>query len=124
MFLADILGRISPPGEAVRPNTAPPATSAPPTGTGGSEGGKPADAYAELRRLARDLSKQERAVTEALCDVGGELPLADVKTLCDWQDPIESAWNSLRTRLNKKLEPHGWTLKTKGRAARLTKSDP
>lgn len=49
--------------------------------------------------------------------------MADLKTLCDWQDPSESAWNSLRMRLNKKLEAHGWKVKTHGRAARLTKSD-
>jgi len=91
-----------------------------------SAGGKPpADPFADLRNYARTkLKGQERAVVEALCDAGGELPLADVKTLCDWQDPIESAWNSLRMRLNHKLESHGWKLKTQGRTARLTKLDP
>jgi len=82
------------------------------------------DPFADLRRFARaQLKGQERTLIEALCDAGGELPLADVKAMFDWQDPIESAWNSLRIRLNKKLEPHGWKVKTQGRAARLTRPD-
>lgn len=83
-----------------------------------------ADPYAALRAFARNrLKGQERAVIEALCDAGGELSLSDIKTLCDWQDPIESAWNSLRMRLNKKLESHGWKVRTHGRAAILKKLD-
>jgi hypothetical protein len=106
-------------------DTKPASRDAPPAESAQGEGGKPvADGFADLRRLARDLSKQERAFVEALCDAGGELSLVDVKTLCDWQDPIESAWNSLRTRLNKKLESHGWKVTTKGRAARITKTNP
>lgn len=80
--------------------------------------------YAALRAFARNrLKGQERAVIEALCDAGGELSLSDMKTLCDWQDPIESAWNSLRIRVNKKLQSHGWKVRTQGRAAILKKLD-
>lgn len=102
-----------------------PTTQTPPNATTRDEAEKPPpDPYAELRRLARGLSKQERAVIEALCDARGELSLADVKTLCDWHAPIESAWNSLRMRLNKKLTSHGWEVKTQAGTARLTKPDP
>jgi hypothetical protein len=82
----------------------------------------PADPFVDLRRFARtELKGQERAVIEALCDANGELSLADVKARCDWQDPIESSWNSLRTRLNKKLGRLRWRLITRDRTARLTK---
>lgn len=109
-------------------------TNPPPAEANAAEGGKPgtvakpespADPFAELRQFARtELKGQERAVIEALCDAAGELPLTDVKALCNWQDPIESAWNSLRMRTNKKLELQGWKVITRGRSARLTKPDP
>jgi hypothetical protein len=85
------------------------------------EGEKPpADPFAELREFAHaHLKGQGRAVIEALCAAGGELPLADVKTLCDWQDPIDDTWNSLRQRLNAKIIVHSWKLVTHDRKARL-----
>ena len=79
----------------------------------------PADIYAPLRDLAREQSKQLRSVLEALCDQAGELSLGDVKALCQWSDPIESAWNSLRMRLNRELAPLGWGVCTKAGRARL-----
>jgi hypothetical protein len=89
------------------------------------EGPKPpADPYDDLRQLARKLSKQESNFIEAICNAKGELRLADVKTLNDWQEPIESAWNSLRSRLNKKLKPVSWKVIVKAKVARLTKLVP
>jgi hypothetical protein len=92
-----------------------------PVETGEGEKPKPPDdPYADLRDFAcSELKGQERAVIEALCDAGGELTMADVKTLCEWEDPIDDAWNSLRKRLNNKIRPHGWNLETHDRRARL-----
>jgi hypothetical protein len=94
-----------------------------PTSTQQGEGEKPKpadDPYADLRQFGRNTLKgQERAVIEALCDAGGELTMADVKMLCEWEDPIDDAWNSLRKRLNNKIRPHGWNLETHDRRARL-----
>jgi hypothetical protein len=84
-----------------------------------------ADPFAEPRQFVRSkLKGLERKVMEALFEASGELPLANVKTLCEWSDPIESVWNSLRLRLNKKLASLGWVLKTEGRKARLSKIEP
>lgn len=85
------------------------------------EGGKPPTyQFSELRNIVRDqLKGQERAVMDGLCDAGGEKSLADIKMLCGWLDPIESCWNSLRLRLNKKLHSYGWKIITHDRVARL-----
>jgi len=100
-----------------------PSTSTPPTGTQQSEGEKPGadDPFADLRRFARaQLKGQERAVIEALCDAGGELPIADlaVKDGVGWDDEFQGFKDAQR-RLNPKLKPEGWRLERRNNAGFL-----
>lgn len=89
---------------------------------GGSEGGPPKpDVHADLRQFARArLKGQERAVIEALCDTGGELPIADlvVKDGVSWDEPFQGFRNA-QQRLNPKLKSLGWTLARQNNAAKL-----
>jgi len=99
--------------------TAPTATPTPPT----PPTGPTPDPFAALRQFAHDrLKGQQRRVLTALCDSDGVLGLEMVQTICDWEDPIESSWNSLRCALNQKLRPLGWQIKTFNRTARLVSS--
>lgn len=83
------------------------------------------DDYAKLRKFAGDnLRGLGRAVIEALCNAGGELPLADIKALCKWPGSIDDSWNSLRKRLNKKITSLGYELTTHDRKARLGQTLP
>ena len=79
------------------------------------------DPFADLRRFARTkLKGQERAVIEALCDAGGELPIADlaVKDGVDWNDEFDGFKNAQR-RLNPKLKRICWRLSRQSNAATL-----
>ena len=79
-----------------------------------------ADRFAELRQFSNNkLKGQQLTVIDALCKARGELPLANIKILCDWQGPIDDSWNSLRKRLREKIKPLGWNVKTHDRKARL-----
>jgi hypothetical protein len=94
-----------------------------PNGAQQSEGEKPkpADPFAELRTLARTkLKGQERAVIEALCDAGGELPIADLAILdgVGWDDPFNGFRNA-QQRLKRKLKRLKWTLNRQRNAAKL-----
>lgn len=83
--------------------------------------GTVADPYAALRAFARNrLKGQERAVMEALCDAGGELPIADLalKDGLDWDNEFEGFKNAQK-RLNPKLKRIGWTLARQNNAAKL-----
>lgn len=99
-----------------------PSGPAPTAGAEESEGEKPpADTYADLRRFARaELKGQERAVIEALCDAGGELPIADLAVTdgVGWDDPKRGFTNAQR-RLKGKLSRQGWTLIRHSNAAKL-----
>ena len=98
------------------PATAPPT---PPTPTPALTSATP-DPFAPLRRFAHDhLKGQQRRVLTALCDSDGVLGLEMVGGICDWEDPIESSWNSLRCALNQKLRPLGWQIRTHDRTAKL-----
>jgi hypothetical protein len=80
------------------------------------------DPFADLRRFARArLKGQERAVIEALCDAGGELPIADLAVLdgVSWDDPFNGFRNA-QQRLNPKLKPLRWTLVRQSNAAKLS----
>jgi len=99
-----------------------PAPAPPPTPTPAPTSATP-DPFAALRRFAHDhLKGQQRRVLEALCASDGVLGLEMVQTICDWEDPIESSWNSLRCALNQKLRPLGWQIRTFDRTARLVSS--
>lgn len=77
--------------------------------------------YAALLSFARaDLKGQERAVIDALCDAGGELPIADLafKAGVGWDDPFQGFKDSQR-RLNPKLRPAGWRLERRHNAGCL-----
>jgi hypothetical protein len=92
-----------------------------PNGTQQSEREKPADPFAELRVFARTkLKGQERAVIEALCDAGGELPIADLAILdgVGWDDPC-SGFRNAQQRLKRKLKRLKWTLNRQAGAAKL-----
>ena len=86
----------------------------------GEEENPPADTYADLRQFARALKGQERAVIEALCDAGGELPLGDlaVKDGVDWEDP-KGQFKNAQDRLNDKLPAQGWRLIRHNNTAKL-----
>ena len=73
----------------------------------------PADPFASLRRLASDLRLKDKALEVVfwLCDAGGRVPVADLALAFDWDVP-EDNWNSLRTRLNRKLRGYGRVLTT------------
>jgi len=90
-----------------------------------SDAGTPIpDAYAELRAFAHaNLKGQERAVIEALCDAGGELPIADlaVKHGVDWDNPFQGYRNA-QTRLKSRLKRCGWTLVRQSNAAWLMRT--
>jgi hypothetical protein len=95
-----------------------PATAVP-LPTGAQQ--KPDDPFAELREFARTkLKGQERAVIEALCDAGGELPIADlaVEDGVSWDDPVQGFKNAQR-RLNRKLKLKGWRLERQNNAGFL-----
>jgi hypothetical protein len=101
-----------------------PTTDVPsPNGTQQAEGEKPADPFGDLRRFARTkLKGQERAVIEALCDAGGELPIADlaVKDEIDWNDEFDGFKNAQK-RLNPKLKRICWRLSRQNNAATLNR---
>lgn len=86
------------------------------------EGGTPVvDPFAGLREFARNqLKGQERAVIEALCSAGGEMPIADlaVKGGIDWDNEVEGFRNAQK-RLNPKLKKIGWTMVRHDNAANL-----
>ena len=109
---------------AVQPAAAEPSEGAADRDLGGagqSEGGTPADPYAELRAFARDkLRGQERAVIEALCAAGGELSIADlaVKPGVNFSDS-ESGFKAVRRRLNPKLKKRRWILSRVDNTAKL-----
>ena len=92
-----------------------------------NEGSKPdadADPFVKLRDFARGkLKGQERAVVEALCDVGGELPIVDlaVKDGIDWGDEAEG-FKNVQRRLKSKLKRIGWTISRQNNAARLRRT--
>jgi hypothetical protein len=94
------------------------------TSTQQAEGEKPKppdDPYADLRDFARSrLKGQERAVIEALCDAGGELPIADLAVVdgVGWDDPFQGFKDAQR-RLNPKLKPEGWRLERRNNAGFL-----
>jgi len=93
----------------------------PPAGAQSGEGEKPDDPFAELRAFARaKLKGQERAVIEALCDAGGELPIADLAILdgIGWDDPLNGFRNA-QQRLKRKLKRLKWTLSRQAGAAKL-----
>jgi hypothetical protein len=88
-----------------------------------TEGEKPADPFAELRVFARTkLKGQERAVIEALCDAGGELPIADLAILdgVGWDDEFDGFKNAQK-RLNPKLKRICWRLSRQNNAATLNR---
>jgi hypothetical protein len=93
-----------------------------PVGQGAGEKPKPADdPYADLRDFARSrLKGQERAVIEALCDAGGELPIADLAVVdgVDWDDPFQGFKDAQRW-LNLKLKQIGWRLERRNNAGFL-----
>jgi hypothetical protein len=79
------------------------------------------DAFADLLEFARTkLKGQERAVIEALCDAGGELPIADLAVLdgIGWDDPFQGFKDAQR-RLNPKLKPEGWRLQRRNNSGFL-----
>jgi hypothetical protein len=79
------------------------------------------DPFAGLLEFARTkLKGQERAVIEALCDAGGELPIADLAVLdgVGWDDPFQGFKDAQR-RLNPKLKPEGWRLERRNNAGFL-----
>jgi hypothetical protein len=94
----------------------------PPTGVQRLEGeGLLPDPFADLRQFARaKLKGQERAVIEALCDAGGELPIAELAVLdgVGWDDPFNGFRNA-QQRLNPKLKPLRWTLARQNNAAKF-----
>lgn len=78
----------------------------------GEGGTPPADPFAELRQYACDnLKGIERAVIEALCDVGGKLLITAlaVKNGIDWDNAVSGFTNAQR-RLKRKLKKQGWKL--------------
>jgi hypothetical protein len=78
-------------------------------------------AFADLLEFARTrLKGQERAVIEALCDAGGELPIADLAVLggIGWDDPFQGFKDAQR-RLNLKLKPEGWRLQRRNNSGFL-----
>jgi hypothetical protein len=84
------------------------------------------DPFADLRRFARDrLKGQERAVIEALCTAGGELPIEElaIDPSVDWSDPFKG-FESAQRRLNPKIAKHGWRLTRQGNAAHLMNISP
>ena len=94
----------------------------PPAGTQSNEGEKLLpDPFVGLLEFARTrLKGQERAVIEALCDAGGELPIADLAVLggIGWDDPFQGFKDAQR-RLNPKLKPEGWRLERRNNAGFL-----
>ncbi|HMP00939.1 MAG TPA: hypothetical protein PKC45_00430 [Gemmatales bacterium] len=98
------------------------AEAASPAAEQGEGGTPPADPFADLRQYARaELKGQERAVIEALCDAGGELPIADlaVKRGVGWDD-VNKGFESAQRRLNPKIKKQRWKLTRQNNAARLT----
>jgi hypothetical protein len=104
--------------ELIKSHAAPPAA----TQQGEGENPKtPDDPYADLRDFARSkLKGQERAVIEALCDAGGELPIADLAVVdgVGWDDPFQG-FKGAQRRLNPKLKPKGWRLERRNNAGFL-----
>ena len=89
--------------------------------TGGSPPADP-DPFADVRAFANDeLTGKERRVVLALADAGGVLPLSELAVAdgVDWNWPAVNAWNSLRHRVNAKLDGAGWVLGRRDNAARL-----
>jgi len=89
-----------------------PADAPPPPTERGEGGTPPADPYAAIRQFARtNLKGQERAVIEAICDTGGELPLADLTVTAgvEWECP-KKGFEGVQRRLKDRLRRHGWTL--------------
>ena len=79
------------------------------------------DPFAELRTYAHsDLIGKERAVTEALCDADGKLPIVDLAVMkgVDWDDHIKG-FETVQRGLNRKLKPFGWRLIRKNNSACL-----
>jgi len=104
--------------EMIDPAQLPPTPTEPKQGEGEKP---PPDQFADLRRFTRDkLKGQERAVMEALCDAGGEVPIADlaVKDGVGWDDPKRGFTNAQR-RLKDKLSGQGWRLFRHDNAAKL-----
>jgi hypothetical protein len=100
---------------AIRPHSGL-AGGAPRTGVA-----SPADPFAGLRQFARGALKgQERAVVEALCDAGGELPITDLAVVDGvvWDVPFQG-FKEAQRRLNPKLKPEGWRLERRNNAGCL-----
>ncbi len=84
----------------------------------------PPDPFADLRAFARrKLKGQELTTVEALCNAGGELPLADLALVegIEWQDPILGFANVSR-RLKPKLNKVGFLVFRQNNTARLTRN--
>jgi hypothetical protein len=115
--LREVAARLRSYAERMMPGNPPP-----PAATGGGERGTPpADPFAALRQFARgELRGQERAVIEALCDAGGELPIADLaaKDGVDWNNEFQG-FKDVQRRLKPKLEKIGWALERHDNAGLL-----
>jgi len=82
------------------------------------------DPFAEPRAFARrELKGKERAVIEALCAAGGELPIPDlgVNDGVDWDDPFEG-FKGVQRRTKDKLKRVGFRLERHANTARLVPS--
>ncbi len=80
-----------------------------------------ADPFAELRRFARDdLKGQERAVIDAVCEAGGELPIAELAIVAgvNWDDP-QQGFKAAQRRLNPKLKKRLFRIRRRNNAAIL-----
>ncbi len=81
-----------------------------------------ADQYKDIRAFAKEnLKGQERATVEALCDAGGELPIADLalKPGVSWAVPFEG-FKGTQRRLHKKTAfVKRWRLERKDNVAHI-----
>jgi hypothetical protein len=68
----------------------------------GKEGSDP---YGELRSWVRkQLKGDEQTAIVLLCNENGSCALKDLALKLGWSEPIKSAWDGLRRRLNPKLK--------------------
>jgi hypothetical protein len=110
--------------EAHRDELVAATVTTPPSTTGAQKDEKEGllpDPFADLLEFAcAKLKGQERAVIEALCDAGGELPIADLAVLggIGWDDPFQGFKDAQR-RLNPKLKPEGWRLQRRNNSGFL-----
>jgi hypothetical protein len=83
------------------------------------------EAAPEVRAFAAaELKGKQRAVVEAVCDGGGEMPLADlaVRPDVEWgARDFDDSWNSLKKAVKAKLRKVGYQLERNGNAARLVR---